>query len=375
MKKSLKIIRVVIIILIILWGVIFLIDYTRCTNFKKPIFVISGKNVNDRGSGTYYGLGYEVEIENNLSSKCGLELTKVEMYMFNNFITGAISETNKPEEVLEENIIIIKNGNINNENLINNFIKKTEDMSNKEIVILRIKEYLSNENYVESELKFTPGSNTNKDTLDTKTDVIPDTYEEGLEKFGYYSLTINNDYDNTRTFNKWYWKPVKLTENEVVKFGFEPNKFISVTEFPVICSYNLESSNYRKEFNLHYYQRKDKGVYTIIDKNENSNYEYNVLTFGGDVAITKDTDMVWEFDEALKQGIITTDEILRQCKIDEEYGLCTFDSFSDGGSVEYRYPDYTILKLNTLDGKKDFVVGFRGQIINEYNKTFYKINY
>ena len=39
MKKSIKILISVIVALIALWVIIFFIDYSRCSNFKEPIFV------------------------------------------------------------------------------------------------------------------------------------------------------------------------------------------------------------------------------------------------------------------------------------------------------------------------------------------------
>ena len=94
MKKSLKIFISVIIVLVVLWGIAFFIDYSRCGNFKEPIFVVPGVTADDGGSGTYYGLGYKVKIEKTISSEFGPTLVKVEMYMFDKFIIGAIAETN-----------------------------------------------------------------------------------------------------------------------------------------------------------------------------------------------------------------------------------------------------------------------------------------
>jgi len=94
MKKSLKILLNIIIVLIVLWGIIFFIDYSRCANFKEPIFVVSGVTADDGGSGTYYGLGYKVKIQKTISAEYGPTLVKVEMYMFDKFIIGAIAETN-----------------------------------------------------------------------------------------------------------------------------------------------------------------------------------------------------------------------------------------------------------------------------------------
>jgi len=100
-----KILISIIIILIVLWGVIFFIDYSRCSNFKEPIFVVAGVTADDGGSGTYYGLGYKVIMEKTISAEYGKTLVKVEMYMFDKFITGAIADTSSS---VDENHIKIE---------------------------------------------------------------------------------------------------------------------------------------------------------------------------------------------------------------------------------------------------------------------------
>lgn len=84
----------VLVLLIIIWGVTFFIDYSRCRNFKEPIFVVARVTSDDGGSGTYYGLGYKVKIEKTILAEYGQTLVKVEMYMFNKFIVGTIADTN-----------------------------------------------------------------------------------------------------------------------------------------------------------------------------------------------------------------------------------------------------------------------------------------
>ena len=44
MNKRLKIIIGIIVSIIILWLIIFLIDYTRVSHYKEPIFVMQGEN-------------------------------------------------------------------------------------------------------------------------------------------------------------------------------------------------------------------------------------------------------------------------------------------------------------------------------------------
>ena len=46
-----------------------------------PIFIVSNETADDGGSGTYYGLGYRVEVEKNISAEYEAELTKIEMYI------------------------------------------------------------------------------------------------------------------------------------------------------------------------------------------------------------------------------------------------------------------------------------------------------
>lgn len=92
MKKFLKVLGIILLSLIVLWCIIFTVDYIRCKNFKMPIFVVPGETQDNGGSGIYYGLGYKVEIEKYLSAEYGAQLTKLEMYMFDKFLTGAISD-------------------------------------------------------------------------------------------------------------------------------------------------------------------------------------------------------------------------------------------------------------------------------------------
>lgn len=75
------------------------------------------------------------------SVKILIGLEKVGMYFLNKVIAGAIADA-------ESNIVEIKNGNINNESLIENFINKVSDNSNKEEVILLIREYQSDDEYI-----------------------------------------------------------------------------------------------------------------------------------------------------------------------------------------------------------------------------------
>ena len=89
-----KIIISIVAVLILLWIIIFLVDYSRCSNFKEPIYVVAGETADDGGTGTYYGLGYKVEIEKIISPEYGTKIVKIEMYILDKFIIGAIEDVN-----------------------------------------------------------------------------------------------------------------------------------------------------------------------------------------------------------------------------------------------------------------------------------------
>ena len=148
------------------------------------------------------------------------------------------------------------------------------------------------------------------------------------------------------------------------------NNYIS--EKNIIDESNLEQNNYQQKFKLNYLQRKDLGIKTILDKNSSDKYDYSVYTFGGDVTITVENDMVYTLEDALSQNIISIEDILEQAKIDKKYGICQAGIYKDGGSTEYLYSGYTILKYDTLDGKNDLYIGMEGQIINRLNEILTK---
>ena len=109
MNKSVKVVISIVLILISLWVIIFFIDFMRCASFKMPIFVVAGETADDGGSGIYYGLGYKVKMEKNISAETGPILVKVEMYIFDKFITGAISDENSAAEDYKN----FNNGDVN----------------------------------------------------------------------------------------------------------------------------------------------------------------------------------------------------------------------------------------------------------------------
>lgn len=236
-----------------------------------------------------------------------------------------------------DNMVKITDGRIENEDLIDEFINE-----------------VTKENA--TTLKIIVKNNNSEKNLEI--DFVPS------EPDGYYKFSINGE--EKARYNKLSWNIDRMTKENKVTLYF--NTYAELAEIPSICEYDLDSSNYEEKFELNYEQRKDLGIKTIIDKNLVDKYDYNVCTFGGDVTITIEKDMVYRLEEAIHQNVITVEDILYQAKMDEKYGICEGRYYSDGGSKEYCYPEYTILKYDTLDGNQDLYIGMKGQIINQLNE-------
>lgn len=122
---------------------------------------------------------------------------------------------------------------------------------------------------------------------------------------------------------------------------------------------NIDNKN-NKEFEINYRQRKDLGIEEMAK---------GIYTFGGNVTIIIEKDMVYELKNALEQNVISAEDILEQAKRDKANGICEAREYKDGGSIEYLYPEYTILKCNKLNGNKNVYIGFKGGIIDMLDKT------
>ena len=369
MKKKIKIILIIISIIIVLGIIFYFVDTNRAKNNQKPLFCIKhpGGTILDGGTIIYFGLGYKVIDFHTLA---GFDDVKIGSWFmdYDDFRNEMKVYEEQFEETLGSGVVVIKDGKINNETLIENFLNKASIDSSEEQTLI-IQEHTSEDEYVEKKIKFIPGVISDKTPEEKANDSVEELEKALEEQYGHFVYTINNDESTAKTFN-YKWNLKRNTENGVVRLRFET--FMDVAEFPIICSYSLESSNYTNKFELNYHQRKDKGLKTIIDHNTNVDYEYSVHTLGGDVDFTIENDMVYTFEKALEEKIITVEDILNQAKMDAEYGICYREDYSDGGSTEFMYEDYTILKYSTLDGLEDLVIGYKGQIINEVNKVIDK---
>lgn len=356
-KKVLTILGIVIVLLIIIYGIIFFVDYNNVSKGKLPIFAIKSDTQN------YEGLGYSIKVRYYKDTS---NIEKIEMFAFGKTVAGAVINYYEENNDTNNDFIIIEDGKIQNENLLDTFI---ENSKNKQSSTLQINS-ISNGNAETIILEYVPGENdiknVNSSENTTVNSVAPDkdwTYEEYQKYFGYYKMTKN---DKEETFDDYRWEIKRQTNENAVQVIFY-SYTIDLAEIPVIFEYDLDSSLYEKKYDLTFLGRKDMGVDRIAKTNEFDNIDYGLYTIGGDVEITIEQDMVYSLEDALKEKRISVQSILDQVLLDEKYGICEGTFYNNGGSIEYRYKDYTILKFNSLDGNRDLIIGPFYSIINNEN--------
>lgn len=86
-----------------------------------------------------------------------------------------------------------------------------------------------------------------------------------------------------------------------------------------------------------------------------------MYAYGGDVNI-KVNNQIYKLEDCLNNGIIKVADIILKSNIKEPI------IYKDGGSVEYQYQDYKIIKFNTIKGNKDVYFGNNDMNINDLGK-------
>lgn len=101
-------------------------------------------------------------------------------------------------------------------------------------------------------------------------------------------------------------------------------------------------------------------VYAILDKSETDKYNYTIYGYEGSVNIIID-GQEYTLKEALLENKITMEEIIAKANKD----FPNVVSYDDGGSIEYHYENYTIIKCHTLDGNRDVYIGTKDMTLND----------
>ncbi len=373
MKKVFKVIGIILGILIILGLIFFIIDYNRVENNERPIFCIENPaHIMDGGTAEFFGLGYKVIDFHTISGfdyiKIGTWFMKYED--FEKEIEENINQ--QPEsnlkyksledvtidydlaDMIDDKCYIVMNSNtVYHIEELYNFIKNVENNIADEI---RIVEYTKEDQPILTNLEY----RNNKFIL--KVDNRRDGYANKRNK----KITIK-EYDATKYELVKENKPKVITDLKT----YYPLKLkeIKGIKSVKICNYVTVKETTKYNFQLEFNKDLEKEEITkILAKGENNKYNYNIYSYKGTVNIIVNGEKM-SLHDALINNKITIDEILEKAdKEAKESNTIYGDIYADGGSRFYIYNDYSILKLNKLEGNKDLYIGVPSMNINDiYN--------
>ena len=81
--------------------------------------------------------------------------------------------------------------------------------------------------------------------------------------------------------------------------------------------------------------------------------DYNLYFYGLD-----EVNETLSLEDSLKSGKMTIDGIIQKANKDEKDGkVIKAEIYKDGGSTEYHYENYSIIKVHKLDGNRDVYIG------------------
>lgn len=376
MKKKICVILAIILIAIIVVGVITnYVDSGRVTTGHEPKYCIKVVS-DDGGKVTYYGLGYKViryvgvspnePYESNIGAKMGnwfmkYDLPKEESIEIE-YEGQAITVTDSKEVELIKNILI--NSKYNNE--ICQGINTHKITLNNDIYY--IKEACKE---IQKEDKQATISTEDLDTINNIISNKMDNTQSEEEYFFYgkiieatnsYIIVEPNEGEEVRKSADKI--SIELSENNDALYMVGTNVRVTyngtiMETYPAqveAIKIELKSAD---NFEILFYDKKpqsDIKVHKIIGKNETDKYDYDVYAYDGSVNIRID-GKDYSLKEALLEEKITMEEIIAKANQDERDEKIKAVMYEDGGSAEYHYENYTIIKCHTLDGNRDVYIG------------------
>lgn len=137
-----------------------------------------------------------------------------------------------------------------------------------------------------------------------------------------------------------------------------------------LCNYFEIPENNESNFKLEFIKDSSKERELILSKTENTKYDYDIYSYNGDVNIIINNE-TYTLRDALLNNKITIEEILNKANKDAEEKRIFRGDYLDGGSKDYFYNNYIILKYNNLAGNKDMYIGDISMDINDISNKYY----
>lgn len=117
-----------------------------------------------------------------------------------------------------------------------------------------------------------------------------------------------------------------------------------------------------EEFELTVEESKNKSTTKILNNKELNKYnaDYDLYYYGIDEVKITINNKTMLLEDALRSGKMTIEGLIVKANKD----FPNVEAYKDGGSMEYHYDNYTIIKIHKLDGNRDVYIGTKEMTIN-----------
>ena len=150
------------------------------------------------------------------------------------------------------------------------------------------------------------------------------------------------------------------------------NGFIKETYPAQIVSNDIDHDGY-DEYEISVKESSTPQKKKILNNTElyKNNSDFDLYYFGLEEVNVKVDNKEMSLEKALRDGYLTLDGIIAKANQDtdeNEPGEIPYNlMYKDGGSMEYHYENYTIIKCHTLDGNRDVYICNTETTLNKLN--------
>lgn len=133
--------------------------------------------------------------------------------------------------------------------------------------------------------------------------------------------------------------------------------------YPAQINTNSISIDGYEDFEITVKEAKNVEKKKILNNKDLTAYsrDFNLYYYGLDEVNVKVDNKNMSLEDALKSGKITLSGIEKKANKD----FPNAEVYKDGGSIEYHYEDYTIIKVHKLDGNRDVYIGKSNMKLND----------
>lgn len=122
-----------------------------------------------------------------------------------------------------------------------------------------------------------------------------------------------------------------------------------------------------KEFELSVIESENKEKKKILNNTElyTYNLDYNLYYYGLENVKVNINGQDMELEDALRSGKLTIEGLIAKANKDGVTEKIRVEAYSDGGTTEYHYDKFSIIKMHNLSGDRDVYIGVKGMTLHD----------